>query len=115
MSVACIFLLVRTVFGLLSIDHHQYSNQAKLLYTLEVLPEMIALYTVAIPGFIPGIGRDAEAHLGIAPTGTQASPPHVKVHHEGEQMSREEEASHQQGKVVTASLTTWPHDHHMAT
>ncbi|KAL0046393.1 hypothetical protein WJX82_011172 [Trebouxia sp. C0006] len=91
LSVACSFLLVRTVFGLLSIDHHQYSNTPELLYTLEVLPEMIALYIVAIPGFIPGIGRDAETHLGIAPTGTHASPLQVKVHHENEQMSSEEE------------------------
>lgn len=93
LSVACSFLLVRTVFGLLSINHYQYSNKPKLLYTLEVLPEMIALYTVAIPGFIPGIGRDAEIHLGIAPTETHASPMHVKVHHEDVSVSHQEHPS----------------------
>ena len=110
LSVACSFLLVRTVFGLLSIDHHQYSNDPKLLYTLEVLPEMIALYIVAIPGFIPGIGRDAETHLGIAPTGTHASTLQVKVHHEDVQMGSEEEASHQ-GKLVSVSQDHASHDH----
>ncbi len=111
LSVACSFLLVRTVFGLLSIDHHQHSNEPKLLYTLEVLPEMIALYTVAIPGFIPGIGRDAETHLGIAPTGAHTSPLQVKVHHESEQMSSEEEASHQQGKLVIVRQEHPSRDH----
>ncbi|DBA98916.1 hypothetical protein WJX77_010704 [Trebouxia sp. C0004] len=110
LSVACGFLLVRTVFGLLSIDHHQYSNKPKLLYTLEVLPEMVALYTVAIPGFIPGIGRDAETQLGIAPTGTHASPLQVKLYHEDGQMSSAEEASHQQGKFVIVSHEDPSHD-----
>ena len=110
LSVACSFLLVRTVFGLLSIDHHQYSNDPKLLYTLEVLPEMIALYIVAIPGFIPGIGRDAENHLGIAPTGTHASPLQVKMHHKDGQMGSEDEASHQ-GKLVSVSQDHPSHDH----
>ena len=64
---------------------------------------MIALYIVAIPGFIPGIGRDAETHLGIAPTGTHVSPLQVKVHPEIEQMSCEEEASHQQERLVIVS------------
>lgn len=71
---------------------------------------MIALYIVAIPGFIPGIGRDAETHLGIAPTGTHASPLQVKVHHENEQMSSEEEVSHQQERLVIVSQEP-SHDH----
>ena len=72
---------------------------------------MIALYIVAIPGFIPGIGRDAETHLGIAPTGTHASPLQVKVHHENEQMSSEEEVSHQKERLVIVSQEQPSHDH----
>ncbi len=72
---------------------------------------MIALYIVAFPGFIPGIGRDAETHLGVAPTGTHASPLQVKVHHEIEQMSSEEEASHQQGELVIVSQEQLSCDH----
>lgn len=99
------------MFGLLSIDHHQYSEKPKLLYTLEVLPEMLALYTVAIPGFIPGIGRDAETHLGIAPTGTRASPLQVKAQHENEQMCSGEEASQHQGKLVVVGQEHPSSDH----
>ncbi len=72
---------------------------------------MIALYTVAIPGFIPGIGRDAETHLGIAPTGTHAPPVQMKVHHETGQMSIEEEASHQQERLVSVSQEQPSCDH----
>ena len=60
LSAACGLLLIRTVFGLLSIDHPKFNNQPRLLYTLEALPELLALYIVAAPGFMPAVGRDAD-------------------------------------------------------
>ena len=81
---------MRTVFGLLAIDHHQFSNNPKLLYTLEVLPEMIALYIVAIPGFIPAVGRDAESHAGIMPTCSSSE----KAQPEDQLMSHQDDSSH---------------------
>ena len=73
LTAACSLLLIRTVFGLLSIDHHKFSNQPRLLYTLEVLPELLALYIVAFPGFMPAVGRDADLHRHtpvVLPPGT---------------------------------------------
>ena len=60
LSAACGLLLIRTVFGLLSIDHPKFTNQPRLQYTLEVLPELLALYIVAAPGIMPAVGRDAD-------------------------------------------------------
>ena len=59
--------MVRVVFGLLSVHHPQYSSKPELLYTVVVLPEMLALYITAFPGLVPKIGWDCEHHLGIAP------------------------------------------------
>ena len=102
LTVACVFLLVRTVFGLLAIDHHQFSNNPKLLYTLEVLPEMIALYIVAIPGFIPAVGRDAESHAGIMPTRSSSE----KAQPEDQLMSHQDDSSHgHQGLTNHGRLT----------
>ena len=91
---ACICLLLRTVFGLLAIEHHQFSNEPKLLYTLEVLPEMLALYIVAMPGFVPGIGRDSAAPAGTVPTSSSPAASHVKVYPMDEQVSQQEDFSH---------------------
>lgn len=63
LSVACGLLLIRTVFGLLAVDHHQFISQSDLLYTLEVLPELLALYIVAYPGFLPAVGPSTEANM----------------------------------------------------
>lgn len=68
------FLLIRTVFGLLSVDHTKFSNQPHLLYSLEVLPELLALYIVAFPGFVRAVGLDALETVGSSPTGTASVP-----------------------------------------
>ncbi len=77
LTAACGLLLVRTVFGLLSVDHHKYSNRPDPLYTLEVLPELLALYIVAFPGFLPAVGQDADpelAQVNSVPSGTASMP-----------------------------------------
>ena len=68
------FLLIRTIFGLLSVDHTKFSNQPHLLYCLEVLPELLALYIVAFPGFVRAVGLDAVEAVGKSPTGTASVP-----------------------------------------
>ena len=68
------------VFGLLAVQHPQYSNQPKLLYTVMVLPEMLALYIVAAPGLVPRIGWDYDHHMGIAPMGTPSFAASGSVH-----------------------------------
>ena len=70
LSASCLFLLIRTCFGLLSVDHSQYSQQPRLLYSCMVLPELIALYIVALPGLISGVGVDLADTAGIVPIGT---------------------------------------------
>lgn len=60
LTAACLLLLIRSVFALLAVDHYKYSNQPHLLYSLLVLPELLALYIVSIPGFLPAVGSDAE-------------------------------------------------------
>lgn len=82
LSAACSLLLIRTVFGLLSIDHPKFTNQPRLLYTLEVLPELLALYIVAAPGFLPAVGRDADQQQhkpGVLPAGATLQSDNVPV------------------------------------
>lgn len=74
--VACGLLLIRTVFGLLAVNHLKYSNRPDLLYTLEVLPEMLALYIIAFPGFLPAVGLDSDPEQNqsrLMPSGTAAT------------------------------------------
>lgn len=73
LTTACCCLMVRVVFGLLAVDHSKFSNEPKLLYTVLVLPELLALYIIAIPGLVPKVGWDCEAHMGICPTGLDGS------------------------------------------
>ena len=80
LTTACCCLMVRVVFGLLAVQHPQYSNQPKLLYTVMVLPEMLALYIVAAPGLVPRIGWDCDHHMGIAPMGTSSFAAPGSVH-----------------------------------
>lgn len=82
------------MFGLLSVEHHQFSNEPKLLYTLEVLPEMVALYIVAMPRFVPAIGRDSDAPVGAVPTSLSLAALHVKIYPVDEPVSQQEEFSH---------------------
>ena len=72
-------LLIRTVFGLLSIDHPKFSNRPQLLYTLVVLPELLALYIVAFLGFMPAVGRNADLQQHkpvVLPIARTAAQPH---------------------------------------
>ncbi len=82
LSAACGLLLIRTVFGLLSIDHPKFTNQPRLLYTLEALPELLALYIVAAPGFMPAVGRDADQQQrkpAVQPAGAALQSENVPV------------------------------------
>ncbi len=82
LSAACGLLLIRTVFGLLSIIHPKFTNQPRLLYTLEVLPELLALYIVAAPGFMPAVGRDADQQQqkpAVLPAGAALQSENVPV------------------------------------
>ena len=72
------------VFGLLAVQHPQYSNQPKLLYTVMVLPEMLTLYIVVAPGLVPRIGWDCNHHMGIAPMGTSSFAAPGSVHNSNE-------------------------------
>lgn len=82
------------MIGLLSVEHHQFTNEPKLLYTLEVLPEMLALYIVAMPGFVAAIGRDSDAPVGSVPTSLSLAALHVKIYPVDEPVSQQEEISH---------------------
>ena len=64
LTAACLLLLIRTVFALLAVDQYKYSNQPHLLYSLLVLPELLALYIISVPGFLPAVGLDAESTPG---------------------------------------------------
>lgn len=70
LTASCIFLLIRSCFGFLSVEHIQFSQQPHLLYGCVVLPELIALYIVAVPGLISGVGVDLADTVGIVPIGT---------------------------------------------
>ena len=73
LTASCVFLLIRTCFGFLSVEHIQFSQQSHLLYGCLVLPELIALYIVAIPGLISGVGVDLADTAGVVPLGTSSS------------------------------------------
>lgn len=82
LSAACGLLLIRTVFGLLSIDYPKFTNQPCLLYTLEVLPELLALYIVAFPGFMTAVGQDADQQQhkpAVLPAGASIQSDNVPV------------------------------------
>lgn len=64
---------MRSCFGLLAVEHPQFSQESRLLYSCVVLPELIALYIVAVPGLISGVGEDLADTAGIVPTGTSNS------------------------------------------
>lgn len=73
LSASCFFLLVRSCFGLLAVEHAQFSQESRLLYSCVVLPELIALYIVAVPGLISGVGEDLADNAGVVPIGTSNS------------------------------------------
>ena len=101
LTASCIFLLVRSCFGFLSVEHIQFSQQPRLLYGCVVLPELIALYIVAVPGLISGVGVDLADTAGIVPIGTSngqtpmtsGSPPWGASSGDGEGQDREPAAA----------------------
>ena len=54
-------------------EHIQFSQQSHLLYGCMVSPELIALYIVAVPGLISGVGVDLADTAGVLPLGTSSS------------------------------------------
>lgn len=88
---------MRSCFGLLAVDHAQFSQESRLLYSCVVLPELIALFSVAVPGLISGVGEDLADTAGVVPIGTSdshipmasGSPPWGISHGDGEGQGRD--------------------------
>ncbi len=84
---------------------------------------MIALYIVAIPGFVPGVGRDREIHMGIVPVGSISVPGDKKAHFGDRQIQtgiaparaasvlQHEQADDQDQRISHQDHIS--HDHHM--